>query len=292
MRGGQEGPSKKLSALKWGSECTSSRQIPGGGIQQPPRRLPGLRCETRTCPLQALLCEGTKALLCEGTEGSWGAVPESQKSQAGMPHTAPPDLDFHSTQLPLPPAPRPLPQSGSLRGGGGGGGKVAGRQHEHQGQGQHRTTSYHIREEQSGRRGALFPPWQGWAPAPRAAARWGFRPAWVVGAQPDLTTWLAGGRPRESHPRAPQPLSVGICPLSPGLSSQEPEFPKPLEPLLPHPAPAPFPAVHFYICSRLLLQHPACTRQEWKMEKVSGRQRRVTLTLSEARSLAQRKWPN
>lgn len=119
MRGGQEGPSKKLSALKWGSECTSSRQIPGGSIQQPPRRLPGLRCETRTCPLQALLCEGTEALLCEGTEGSWGAVPESQKSQAGMPHTAPPDLDFHSTQLPLPPAPRPLPQSGSLRGGGG-----------------------------------------------------------------------------------------------------------------------------------------------------------------------------
>lgn len=60
MRGGQEGPSKKLSALKWGSECTSSRQIPGGSIQQPPRRLPGLRCETRTCPLQALLCEGTQ----------------------------------------------------------------------------------------------------------------------------------------------------------------------------------------------------------------------------------------
>lgn len=119
MRGGQEGPSKKLSALKWGSECTSSRQIPGGSIQQPPRRLPGLRCETRTCPLQALFCEGTEALLCEGTEGSWGAVPESQKSQAGMPHTAPPDLDFHSTQLPLPPAPHPLPQSGSLRGGGG-----------------------------------------------------------------------------------------------------------------------------------------------------------------------------
>lgn len=195
----------------------------------------------------------------------------------------------HSSLCPPPPALYPKVAAFGV---GGGGGKVAGRQHEHQGQGQHRTTSYHIREEQSGRRGALFPPWQGWAPAPRAAARWGFRPAWVVGPQPDLTTWLAGGRPRESHPRAPQPLSVGICPLSPGLSSQEPEFPKPLEPLLPHPAPAPFPAVHFYICSRLLLQHPACTRQEWKMEKVSGRQRHVTLTLSEARSLAQRKWPN
>lgn len=112
MRGGQEGPSKKLSALKWGSECTSSRQIPGGSIQQPPRRLPGLRCETRTCLLQALLCEGT--------EGSWGAVPESQKSQAGMPHTAPPDLDFHSTQLPLPPAPPPSTPKWQPSGWGGG----------------------------------------------------------------------------------------------------------------------------------------------------------------------------
>lgn len=130
MRGGQEGPSKKLSALKWGSECTSSRQIPGGSIQQPPRRLPGLRCETRTCPLQALLCEGR--------EGSWGAVPESQKSQAGMPHTAPPDLDFHSTQLPLPPRPPPPKWQPA---GVWAAAEHARRQHKHQGQGQHRTTS-------------------------------------------------------------------------------------------------------------------------------------------------------
>lgn len=173
MSRGQGRLPPKLSALTWGSECASSRPVPGGGIRQPPRRLAGLRCDGDLPAPGSAPQRGRgepEPEPAEASQGpSWGAVPEPQKFQPGVPHAAPPDLGSRSTHS--------TPTPGRRQPAGGWAAAVHARwQCERQGQGQHRT-----REGQSGRRGARFPP--GCAPAPTAAAaRWGFRPARGVGA--------------------------------------------------------------------------------------------------------------
>lgn len=237
----------------WGSECASSRPMPRGSIQQPPRRLPGLRCETGTCLLQAPLCKGAEA----NTHGSWqrpardpaGELSQNLRSSSLACHTLLPQTWVFAAHSPS----RKAAACGGL-----GGSRE--RQMALRAPGAGPTPH---REEQSGRRGALFPPWPGWAPAPTAAARWGFRRARVVGRS--LTR---GTGPETACPRAPRPLSVGACPLSPGLASQEPVPQPPSSHPHPHPSPAPLPGSPF-LCL-LQIASPAPCLPQTGMEAGEG----------------------
>ena len=164
------------------------------------------------------------------------------------------------------------------------------------------------REERAGKRGSLFPPpagLAGWAPAPTHGCSSAELQAPVGGqAQLDLCTWQAGWvGPEPAGPPHGTLCTVCLSGLSvpsarPCRSQEPPPHLMPPNPCSPTSTPAPLPGLlelfqqHSPLCPFLpWLQIPSscvlpAPDREMKIEKASGRARRVTLTLSAARSVA------
>lgn len=102
------------------------------------------------------------------------------------------------------------------------------------------------------------------------------------GAHPDPSTWLAGGRPGVSA-TPPSPENQGCClpdstavpwPGLPGAGASR-------RPCHPHTPSRPLKSAHSppWSAPDTLCGHLSRARQGWKVEKVSGRARHVTLSL-------------